>query len=180
MFRTSYTRKCGFLFGALLLFFFLAFKFSVSETLKNRSEIKEKEEKIVWLKEKENEVPFLLSKTKQIESICNKEDSVAIRDQLTAFISDFAEGNECTVTEIPSAQYYKTKDNIIETNYFTVKGKFNYLLKLEQALEKKFKLVAKVMSVHFYTIKDGQSKRKSLYVRLTTQSINKMNSYENN
>lgn len=171
----TYQKKSFALLGAFVLFLILGYKFSFHKTFTVMGEISQKEEKLKWLKEKETEIPFLKSKMALIEEAYSN-DSISIRDKLTAFISDFADGNGCVVTEIPSFSTY-TSDNLnIQTNTFTIKGRFNELVSLLIAIEGKFKVSAKVMSARFYSIKDMQTKRKNLYLTLVTQSFNQQES----
>lgn len=71
--------------------FVLGYQLSFSDTFTLISEIKVKEEKLNWLKEKEKELPALKSKMAEFERAYSKGDSSAVRDKLTAYISDFAE-----------------------------------------------------------------------------------------
>ncbi|HWY11619.1 MAG TPA: hypothetical protein VN026_09855 [Bacteroidia bacterium] len=167
----KYSKKCLIVFGGFALFLIIAYKLSFSETLKNRSEIKEKEGKISWLKEKEKEIPFLKSKMELIEKTCQKGDSSSVRVKLTEFISDYAENNNCLVTEIPFSSSYKNGTVNVETNSFTIKGTFNSLLRLQYTLGKEFKFIAKIMSARFFSLKENQTKRKNLYLTVITQSF---------
>lgn len=167
----TYSKKCLLIFVSFILFLFFAYKLSFSETIRNRSEIGQKKEKIAWLKEKEKEIPLLKSKIELVKKTC-REDSISVRDKLTAYISDYAENNNCTVTEIPVSSNYSNSSLNIETNTFTIKGNFSSLLNLESEIEQEFKLTAKIMSAHFFTVKDNQSKRKNLYLTIITQTFN--------
>lgn len=167
----TYQQKCILALVCFILFMLLAYKFSFSKTFTVKAEIGEKEKKIQWLKEKEKEIPFLKAKMDLIEKSYAK-DSLSIRDRLTAFISDYAENNDCLVTEIPSFTAYKNSNLQVQTNVFTIRGRFIPLLKLVQEVENRFKTSAKLMSVHFMAVKDFQSKKKNLYLTLITQSFN--------
>ncbi|MGZ4037173.1 MAG: hypothetical protein ACXVPQ_05045, partial [Bacteroidia bacterium] len=113
----------------------------------------------------------LKAKMALVEKAYKDGDSSSVRDKLTAFISDFSESNHCTVTEIPLSKVYHHAQLSVETNVFTIKGEFRELLKMEQALEKEFGVAAKIMSARFYCVRDMQSKRKHLYLTVTTQSF---------
>ena len=167
----SYKKKCVSVFAVFVSFIILAYQLSFKETLQHRSEISLKQDKINNLRDKEKEIPFLRSKMNLIENAYKKNDSTAIRDKLTEFISGFAENNSCIVTEIPSSSSYVNGNLRIETNTFTIKGGFHSLLSLQYALEKEFKLLARIMSVRFYSIRENQTKRKNLYLTLITQSF---------
>lgn len=167
----TYSKKCALVFGGFVLFLVIAYQLSFSETLKNRNEIEEKKIKIAWLKEKEKEIPFLKSKIDLVEKAYKESDSSSVRDKLTAFISDFSENNDCIVTEIPISSDYSNGNILVETNSFTIKGAFGQLLKLEAEIEKEFKLSAKIMSTHFFSVKENQTKRKNLYLTIITQSF---------
>ena len=173
--KLTYQKKSFVLLGAFVLFIVLGYKFSFHNTFTLMDEISEKEEKLDWLKEKGSEIPFLKSKIALLEEAYTS-DSISIRDKLTAFISDFAENNGCVVTEIPSFSAYTSGNLNIQTNTFTVKGRFNELVSLLKAIEGKFRVSAKVMSARFYSIKDMQTKRKNLYLTLVTQSFNQKES----
>lgn len=170
--KLTYTKKCRFVFLGFILFLFLAYKFSFSETFYLRSEIKEKETKISWLKQKEKELPMIKSKLELIETAYRSGDSIPVRDKLTAFISDFSENNNCIVTEIPVSRTFKNDNVFVETNSFTVKGRFKDLLELENAVENTFKVKARIMSLRYFSIKDPQKKTKNLYLTIITQSFN--------
>jgi hypothetical protein len=173
--KLTYSKKVFALGLGFAFFLILAYQFSFAETLETKSQIKSKEEKIAWLKEKEKDIPFLKAKMAEVEQAYNDNDSTSIRDKLTAYISDFAENNNCLVTEIPLSSEYKNAHLSVETNIFTVRGPFKELLKLEYELEGKFKLIAKIMSARFFSVKDMQTKRKNLYLTIVTQSFNEVN-----
>lgn len=169
--KLSYNHKCTGLFISFLLLLLLGYKLSFSKTFESRLDIKKKEEKISWLKEKEKDIPVLKAKMALIEEAYSSSDSLSIRDKLTAFISDYAENNNCVVTEIPEHSSF-ARDNLkVQTNTFTIKGRFKDLLNLQFEVERKFKLLARIMSAHFFTVGDFQSKRKNLYLTITTQSF---------
>jgi hypothetical protein len=169
--KLSYTKKCYLLLAGLLFFLYVGYQFSFSDTFTLSNEIKEKEAKLSWLKEKEKELPLLKSKMEEFEKAYSKSDSIAVRDKLTSYISEFAEKNECLVTEIPTHSFFKNEGLNVQTNTFTIKGKFNDLLTLLNTLETKHKYIAKIMSARFYTITDMQLKKKSLYLTIITQSF---------
>lgn len=168
--KLTYSKKSLVVLLGFMVFMILAYKLSFAKTFELKKEIGEKEKKIEWLKEKEKEIPFLKSKMQLIEEAYSG-DSTSVRDKLTAYISDFAENNNCLVTEIPSYTAYKSDNMNIQTNIFTVKGRFNDLLSLLMEVETKFKVTAKLMSARFFSVKDMQTKRKNLYLTLVTQSF---------
>jgi len=169
--KLNYKQKCYLLFTGIVLFFIVGYKFSFSDTFTMIKEIDEKQEKLKWLKEKEKELPALKSKMAEFERAYSKNDSMAVRDKLTAYISDFAENNNCLVTEIPVNSSFKNDNLNVQTNTFTIKGNFNNLLLLLNRLENDYKYVAKIMSAKFYSIKDMQTKKKNLYLTMVTQSF---------
>ena len=169
--KLKYKQKCYLLFAGFILFLLIGYKFSFSDTFVVIGEIKEKEEKLKWLKEKEKELPALRTKMAEFERAYSKSDSSAVRDKLTAYISDFAEKNNCLVTEIPVNSSFKNDNLKVQTNTFTIRGNFHNLLSLLYKLENDYKYVAKIMSARYYTIRELQTKRKNLYLTLITQSF---------
>jgi hypothetical protein len=169
--KLSYSQKCYLLLTALALFIIVGYKISFSDTFLLVSEIKEKEQKLEWLKDKEKELPSLKAKMEEFEKAYSKGDSTAVRDKLTAFISDFAEKNYCLVTEIPLNSSFKSDNLKVQTNTFTVKGSYNNLLSLLFRLENEYKYVSKIMSAKFFTIREAQTKSKNLYLTIITQSF---------
>lgn len=169
--KLNYKQKCYLLFAGFVLFFYIGYQFSFSDTFKMVSEIQEKEQKLTWLKEKEKELPALKAKMIEFEKAYSKNDSMAVRDKLTAFISDFAENNNCLVTEIPTNSSFKNDNLNVQTNTFTIKGNFKNLLSLLYKLEIDYKYVAKIMSTKFYSLRDLQKKNKNLYLTIITQSF---------
>lgn len=157
--------------GALVLFLIMGYQLSFSDTFLLNDEIDAKEQKLEWLKQQEKQLPVMKAKLSQFEKAYSRQDSLAIRDELTAYISGFSEKNNCLVTEIPSSSTFKEKSLQVKTNTFTIRGNFQNLLKLLHSLENEFNYVAKIMSARFYTIKDYQSKKKQLYLTLVTQSF---------
>lgn len=169
--KLTYQRKCIVLFGGFLLFLFIGYHFTFSDTFKLKSEIEEKEKKLEWLKEKEKELPLIKARMKEFEKAYSAKDSSSVRDKLTAFISEYADKNNCLVTEIPVNSSFKNDNLNVQTNVFTVKGSFHPLLKLMHDLETNQKYVAKIMSSKFYTTKDLQTKKKNLYLTIVAQSF---------
>ncbi len=174
-FYMTYKKKCFLILSGFLFFLLVAYQITFSETLRNRSEIIEKETKIKWLKDKEKDIPFIKSKIELVEKTQSVRDSTSVRDKLTAFISDFSEYNNCTVTEIPVSSLYKSGNISIESNSFTIQGNFLSLLKLHKEIEEEFKFTAKVMSSRFFSVKENQTKRKNLYLTIITQSFSEIN-----
>lgn len=173
--KLSYKQKCYALFAGLLLFFVVGYQFSFSDTFVLMNDIKAKETKLQWLKDKEKELPALKAKMAEFERAYAKGDSSAVRDKLTAYISDFAEKNNCLVTEIPLNSSFKNDKLNVQTNTFTIKGNFYSLLALLHKMENEYKYVSKIMSARFFSIKDMQTKRKNLYLTLITQSFEQKN-----
>jgi hypothetical protein len=169
--KLSYKKKCYVLFGALALFLVAGYRFSFADTFRVMKEIKEKEAKLQWLKEKEKELPALKAKMIEFEKAYAKGDSTAVRDKLTAYISDFAEKNNCLVTEIPVNSSFKNDKLNVQTNTFTIKGNFYSLVSLLYKLEYDYKYVSKIMSAKFFTLKDLQTKKKNLYLTMITQTF---------
>jgi hypothetical protein len=169
--RFNYKQKSYLLFTGLVLFLFIGYKFSFSDTFIMKGQIEEKEGKLAWLKDKEKELPVLKAKMAEFEKAYSKSDSTAVRDKLTAYISDFAETNNCLVTEIPVNSSFKNDNLRVQTNTFTIKGNFNNLLSLLHKLENEYKYVAKIMSTRFYSTQDMQTKKKNLFLTIITQSF---------
>lgn len=167
----TYPKKIAIIFGGFVLFIILAYRFSFSKTIKLYKETKEKQEKLVWLKEKEKEIPMLQSQMTLLDKAYNSSDSSSIRDQLTAFISDYAEQNNCVVTEIPEKSFYSSSQLNIQTNKFVIKGSYKTLLQLMLNVETQYNYTAKVVSAKFHSIKDLQTKQTNLYLTLITQSF---------
>ena len=174
----TYKKKCYLMFALLLAFFIVAYKFSFSQTLDNRKESSEKEKKIAFFKTREKEIPVLKKKLAHIEQLVKNSHAAPVRDRLTAFISAYAENNDCTVMEIPHAEFYKSAGNFIETNTFAIRGRFKTLLSLEHLLEKTFKSTARIMSVRYQALSNHRKKTKELYLTIITQSFIKSENNE--
>ncbi|MGE0567527.1 MAG: hypothetical protein AB7O73_06220 [Bacteroidia bacterium] len=169
--KLTYNKKCLALLCGVILFLYFGYRFSFSDTFKIKEEIVEKEKKLEWLKAKEKELPIIKSKLAEIEKAGSVKDSIAVRDKLTAFISEFAEEHGCLVTEIPTLNSYKGDKLEIETNTFTIKGDYKELLVLINYLESDCKYLARIMSARFFSVKDIQTKKKKLYLTLVTQTF---------
>ena len=167
----TYPKKVYAITGGFVLTLLLAYVLVFSRTVSLFGETKLKQEKLVWLKEKEKEIPLLQSQMALLDKAYNSSDSSSIRDQLTAFISDFAEQHDCVVTEIPQKAFYASSQLNIQTNKFVVKGKYHQLLQLLDAVENNYNYTAKVVSVKYYSVKDLQTKQTNLYLAMITQSF---------
>lgn len=167
----TYSKKVYAITVGFVVIMVLAYAIVFSKTVSLFKETKIKKEKLVWLKEKEKEIPLLQSQMALLDKAYNSSDSSSIRDQLTAFISDFAEQHECVVTEIPEKSFYSSSQLNIQTNKFVIKGKYNQLLQLLNAVEINYNYTAKVVSVKYYSIKDLQTKQTNLYLAMITQSF---------
>lgn len=167
----TYSKKVYIIIGGFFLFMLLAYIIVFSKTVSLYKETKAKQEKLSWLKEKEKEIPALQSQMALLDKAYSSSDSSSIRDQLTAFISDYAEQNNCIVTAIPEKSLYSKSQLNVQTNQFVVKGNFSHLLQLLFTLEKEYNYTAKVVSVKWYSMKDLQTKQTSLYLSLITQSF---------
>lgn len=167
----AYQKKVFIIFGSFFLFLFIGYSFSFSKTIQLYKDTKIKQEKLAWLKEKEKEIPALQSQMTLLDKAYNSSDSSSIRDQLTAFISDFAEVNNCVVTEIPEKSFYSSSQLNIQSNKFVIKGQYKSLLQLMLNVETHYNYTAKVVSAKFYSVKDLQTKQTNLYLTLITQSF---------
>lgn len=167
----TYSKKVYAIFGGFLLFLLLAYSLSFSKTIKLFKETKIKQEKLAWLKEKEKEIPALQSQMALLDKAYNSSDSSSIRDQLTSFISEYAELNDCVVTEIPQKSFYSSSQLNIQTNKFVIKGNFKSLLQLMLNVESHYNYTAKVVSAKFQSVKDLQTKQTNLFLTLITQSF---------
>lgn len=167
----TYSKKVYAIFGGFMLFLLLAYSLSFLKTIKLFKETNIKKEKLAWLKEKEKEIPALQSQMALLDKAYNSSDSSSIRDQLTAFISDYAEENSCVVTEIPMKSFYSSSQLNIQTNKFVIKGQYKSLLQLMLNVESHYNYTAKVVSAKFQSVKDLQTKQTHLYLTLITQSF---------
>jgi hypothetical protein len=167
----SYSKKIYTIIGSCILFLLIAYSFSFSKTINLYRDTKTKEEKLVWLKEKEKDIPILQSQMALLDKAYNSSDSSSIRDQLTAFISDYAESNECMLTEIPEKSFYSSSQLNIQTNKFVIKGSYKSLLQLMLNVENRYNYSAKVVSAKFHSVKNIQTKQTQLYLTLITQSF---------
>lgn len=171
----TYTRRTYVIWGAFVLFLILGYRFSFSDSFALAADMKEKRQKLEWLKEKQKDLPALRQKMEEFGQVYSANDSLAVRDRLTAHISDFAEQNNCLVTYIPANTFYKDENLKVQTNTFTIRGRFADLLTLLNTLETDFRYISRVMSARFYLEQDYQSKRKNLYLTVVTQTFQKQN-----
>lgn len=167
----TYPKKIYAIVAGFVLIMLLAYLIVFSKTIALFKDTKVKQEKLTWLKEKEKEIPLLQSQMALLDKAYNSGDSSSIRDQLTAFISDFAEQHECVVTEIPQKTLYASSELNIQTNKFVVRGKYHQLLQLLDAVETNYNYTAKVVSVKYYSTKDLQTKQTNLFLAMITQSF---------
>jgi 5-methylcytosine-specific restriction endonuclease McrBC GTP-binding regulatory subunit McrB len=167
----SYPKKIYAITGGFIIIMLLAYVIVFSRTFALFKETKQKTEKLAWLKEKEKEIPLLQSQMALLDKAYNSSDSSSIRDQLTAFISDFAEQHECMVTAIPEKSLYASSQLNVQTNKFVIRGKYNQLLQLLNAVETNYNYTAKVVSAKYYSVKDLQTKQTNLYLAMITQSF---------
>lgn len=169
--KLTYPRKVYVISAGFVVVMLLAYALVFSRTVDLYGDVKSKQEKLAWLKEKEKEIPALQAQMALLDKAYSASDSSSIRDQLTAFISDFAEQHDCVVTEIPEKTFYASSQLNIQTNKFVVKGKYHQLLQLLAEVERNYNYTAKVVSVKYYTIKDLQTKQTNLYLAMITQSF---------
>ena len=160
------------LFLVLLL---VSYKLVFAKTFILMNENKDMSEKLSWLKDKEKELPKIQKQIVLLEKNFGA-DSMSIRDQLTAYISDFSTNNNCIVTEIPNKSFYVNTDLNVQTNKFIVRGDFKRLLMLLNKIETTYTYSAKIVSAKFYSQIDLQTKKTNLYLELITQSFNQSNS----
>ena len=167
----TYPKKVYLIVGSFVLFMILVFQLVFSKTIHLFKDTTIKKEKLTWLKEKEKEIPALQAQMNLLNKAYNSTDSSSIRDQLTAYISDFAEQHNCWVTEIPEKNLYYGSQLNVQTNKFVIKGSFNELLQLLNSVETEFTYTAKVVSVKMHSTKDLQTKQTNLFLTIITQSF---------
>jgi hypothetical protein len=172
MFKSlTYKTKLSLLLVGFLMVLVLGYNYSFSDTFKLMDGIEISESRLQWLKEKEREIPAIQESMQAFEKEFTSKDSLPVRDNLTAYISDYAEKNNCLVTEIPGNSFYKNNSLKVQTNVFTIKGTYRNLVLLLNLLEEKFTFMSKVMSARFYGITNPQNKRVELFLTIITQSF---------
>lgn len=172
MFKSlTYKTKLSLLLITFLMVLFFAYQYSFSDTFRLIDEIERKEARLQWLKEKEREIPVIQASMKTFEKKFSSEDSSPVRDNLTGYISDYAEKNNCLVTEIPGNSFYKNNSLKVQTNMFTIKGTYRNLVLLLNLLETKFSFMSRIMSARFYSITNPQNKKTELFLTVITQSF---------
>lgn len=167
----TYQKKAYLVIASFVFFMFLAYQIVFSKTIQLFKDTTVKKEKLDWLKEKEKEIPELQNQMNLLNKAYNSSDSSSIRDQLTAYISDYAEANNCLVTEIPEKNLYNGSQLNVQTNKFVIKGNFKSLLQLLYLVETNYNYSAKVVSLKFHSVVDLQTKRTNLYLTIITQSF---------
>lgn len=170
----TYTRKIYALLASFIILLLLSYKLVFVKTFTIINDNEQMIEKLSWLKEKEKELPSIQKQIVLLDKNFGI-DSLSIRDQLTAFISDYATNNNCIVTEIPNKSYYVNTELNVQTNKFTVRGDFKRLLTLLYKIESVYTYSAKIVSAKFYSQPDMKTKRPNLYLELITQSFNQVN-----
>ena len=100
------------------------------------------------------------------------------RNDLMAASSDYCVKNNISIREVPTPVVEKVNDYIIETNRFTLKGKFKNLLQYVHYLEREENHGA-IRSVRFYAHKPPREQEKELLLDVYIQNLVKFQNYEN-
>ncbi|MDP2384979.1 MAG: hypothetical protein Q8M29_01290 [Bacteroidota bacterium] len=156
---------------ALLLVYFLGIK----KTISLRSEIKEKQEKLIQAKDIDTKVSLIRSKLKKIDNLIGSDmdSSSKVIDVILEDITTYCSEQGCTLRDIPLMHEASDNNFDIETYFITVEGSYKQLLNLVYLLEQKKKSGGRLSSCLLYSKKNNATKKLSLEATLYIQQYNK-------
>lgn len=100
----------------------------------------------------------------------NIKSSIDYQEMLLEYVSNYCKENDLLLNKMEDTHSYINGDYVIQTNIFTVEGRFLKLLKLVYNLEQNNQS-GKIISLDFYSKEDLIQKRKRLYVTVYFQNI---------
>lgn len=173
----TYKQKLKLLLPVTVVSLFLIYVLGLSKTLALRSEIKEKQEKLILSKDVNSKIGAVRSKIAYIDDIVGNDlDSTkSVMDIILENITTYCSAHDCTVREIPVFHSASDRNFDIDTYFITIEGNYHNLLNLVFEMEQKKKSGGRLSSVLFFTRKNNTTKKLSLELTLYIQQYNKIN-----
>lgn len=114
----------------------------------------------------------LNERLKRLEEVLGEDnfDENFIQQKILQFLSKSCERNGVEITNLEQAHIFKDKEYMLVTNFFTLKGNYNSLIKIIYKVENEFKK-SKLNSVRFYKKRNHILKKEELYVELFFQNF---------
>ncbi len=114
----------------------------------------------------------LNERVKRLEEVLGEEnfDENFIQQKILQFLSKSCERNGVEVTNLEQSHVFKSDEYMLVTNFFTLKGNYNSLIKTIYKVENEFKK-SKLNSVNFYKKRNHILKKEELYVELFFQNF---------
>ena len=171
----TYQRKLKLLAPLAIVVLLLVYFLGIKKTLSLRSEIKEKQEKLIQAKDIDGKVSLIRTKLKKIDNLIGNDmdSSSKVIDVILEDITTYCSEQGCTLRDIPTMHEAADANFDIETYFITVEGSYKQLLNLVYLLEQKKKNGGRLSSCLLYSKKNNATKKLSLEATLYIQQYNK-------
>lgn len=172
----TYRNKNKYLLGVFLLGIFLIYFLSIKNTLQYKTECSELEERLSTASGAEGKIVGLQAKLKEFDNIIMQEEDTALtsQQQLLGIVTDYCQSNQTVLRDFPQSKINRENEFVVETNVFTLEGRFLKILDLIYQFEQKQR-IGKVASVDFKSVKDIRTKSLTLNAAIYIQNIRKSN-----
>ncbi len=170
----TYKKKNRFLWGALFLFTWIIYSYSISDTLQAWNDCDEMEQRSAQAADAPMQSAVLEKRLSEMEALIGsgKQGASDVRQELMGIAAAWCQESRCTLREFPATILTEERDLRVETNILTLEGNFKELLGLVYKLEQKDKS-GKLASVDFQMKKDPKTKNRMLTATIYIQNITK-------
>ena len=171
----TYQKKLKLLGPLALIALMLVYFLGIKKTINLRSDIKEKQQKLILAKDLDGKVSLIRAKLKKIDKLIGNDmdSSSKVIDVILEDITTYCNTQGCTLREIPVMHEASDANFDIETYFITVEGPYKQLLNLIYLLEQKKNGSGRLSSCLLYSKKNNATKKLSLEATLYIQQYNK-------
>jgi len=170
----SYKQKNKLLAVLAIFMAILIYWFGIKKTINAYTQYRKNNEQMVLVSNAPTSVLQLKQELMEINSKLGNQNINGQNNtnKLIELVTNYCKDNNVVLMEFPQAETKQKDDLLIETNKFTVGGKFISLLQLVYILEQKNHL-GKIASVYYKTVKNYKTKELTLTSKVYLQNIKK-------
>ncbi|MEX0288538.1 MAG: hypothetical protein AB3N14_05465 [Flavobacteriaceae bacterium] len=164
--------KTKILLAAIALMFWLAYQFSIKNTLTARAEYNMLSARTELLKDTPRQLSMLKQKESYYDSILQQMDlgGTSLQNNLLRVLNQAAEKHNLKVMDFNKPHVFQADNNSLYTYSFDLKGGYNNILKTIYTLEQKGNF-GDVVYVDFEKKKNYRTRRNSLTAKVFVQQV---------
>jgi hypothetical protein len=162
----TYKKKNKLLLVATVLFAFLVYRLSVSNTLEAYTKCAQLEQQLTLIDEAPEQLAGIEKQLKEFEQILGKDERGNYQEELLELVSNYCASHQLILRDYPNPFLYQEQDFSVETNKITTEGSFIQLVQMAYLIEQKKKL-SRIASFELQTFTRNIEGQKKIYLSST-------------